>query len=373
MFDVVLVGCFGYPNFGDEMLLKAWLDSIFAERQNASVVVECHVPGNAEAILGNYDHHVIYQDVLWRIAWAQDGTCQELIKRGIDAIENYSEYSSSLRFMLRRIFNAKAIHFIGGGYFRSGWDKHFAVIGEALAIKRKSKCVLTMSGQGFFPYNEEYISIFKAALNNFEHISVRDRRSFELIHEVANVEKECTIDDTFLFDKSPLSATEDNTSGRLIVCMQNDIKNNLIHNYLYDKVVRYSNLYELPIYVLEFCPRHDFEVVDLLRIIRPIYKVSFEQLFNREFCISRNDICIGTRYHFHLLAARAGARGIFGSADEYYGIKHDSILDLGSEWQNVDLYHYSLPELKFPRINNQELCEMKKKEFRSIIDIWTST
>lgn len=53
--DIVLVCCAGYPNYGDELLLKSWLDNIFLRDSKIKVLVECPVPGNCSVLLGDYD------------------------------------------------------------------------------------------------------------------------------------------------------------------------------------------------------------------------------------------------------------------------------------------------------------------------------
>lgn len=43
-----------------------------------------------------------------------------------------------------------------------------------------------------------------------------------------------------------------------------------------------------------------------------------------------------TRFHFHVLAAAAGAAGtVIGAKTGYYDVKHQSVLDLGSGWSYV--------------------------------------
>lgn len=159
-----------------------------------------------------------------------------------------------------------------------------------------------------------------------------------------------------------------NGEKRLIVCIQNDIKNADITNLLLNKI-REIHIHEhREIFLVEFLPKHDFQILSSLVFISDkIRIISFESLWNHSFYFTENDICIGTRFHFHLLAARSGARGIFGSVDEYYGIKHDSILDIGSQWQNVDLYRNSVPKLEMPLIDNEKLHKLKSAEFHKVM------
>ncbi len=370
MDSIVLVGCFGYPNYGDEILLKSWLDVIFKDN-NIRVIVECHNPCNAQAILGTYNNRVVYQDSLWRIAWEYKSEYGDPFTFGIRKIKDSLKYRGANRFMLRNVFSAKAIHFIGGGYFRDGWNNHYVVLGEVYAIKKMHSVPVTMSGQGFLPFSESISAEFLSILDSFDFVSVRDRASYEKVQGITSLYKNSFLDDTFMLDESPLIKKDKESQKNLVVCIQNDIMNVNIHNYLLDKIRLFCKTDSYKVCLLEFCPNHDLHVLEKIKLFNDSVRViSFEKIFNGQFTIGPSDVCVGTRYHFHLLSARAGACGIFGSADYYYGIKHDSLLDLGTEWQNVDLYHEILPEFTKPRIEEEKYCKEKKEEVGRIIKLW---
>jgi hypothetical protein len=59
----------------------------------------------------------------------------------------------------------------------------------------------------------------------------------------------------------------------------------------------------------------------------------FTELWQRGLPLARRQTWITTRFHFHLLAAAAGADGIaLPVKPGYYDVKHQSLLDLGSGW-----------------------------------------
>ncbi len=241
-----------------------------------------------------------------------------------------------------------------------------------------------MSGQGFIPYDWNISSLFLSILNKFDHVSVRDFPSYQIIKNLNSTYHDCILDDTFLYRKSPLSKDyipfsheelivpfENNycSVNRLIVCIQNDISDININNYLYWQISKIVEQKKCKVYVCEFLPKHDLQVIKKLKLITDVIIVPFEDLWCRNFVFLNTDLCIGTRFHFHLLSARCGAKGIFGSADKYYGIKHDSLLDIGSRWENVDLHHNDVPVLENPVINEEKLVLLKHKEFKKIMSL----
>lgn len=367
--DLVLVCCSGYPNYGDELLLKAWLDNIFSKDGKLKVLVECPVPGNCSVLLGDYGGRVRYQDAVWKIVWGAPHSPVDAFNYGIKLF-GASDKNNGLRFMFDHYRKAKLMHFIGGGFVRKGWDNHFSLLGVAIALKKRFHLNLSMSGQGFCPVDEGFSPIFKTALDNFEHVSCRDFPSLKFVEKLSCVDSDTVLDDTFLMSDSPLSSGKENQRGKIVVCIQNDIKDSFITALLLRQIhLLLAEEPERELVVAEFCPNHDLTCVSEISLLfKPPKIISFEQLWKGKV-LDKSDICVGTRYHFHLIGSRSGCRSIFGSPDAYYGIKHDSLLPLGSNWQNVDLYHDRIPPLDFPRINEESLVRKKRAELDLIMSL----
>ncbi len=116
--DIALIGCFGHPNLGDELLLKCWIEEILRHQPKFKILVDCHIPGNVYAILGDYNGRVRYQDAIWRLAW--DGPNNDSLSSLIDGFNMANinnEDISYTRFMLKPLTKVKLLHFIGGGIF----------------------------------------------------------------------------------------------------------------------------------------------------------------------------------------------------------------------------------------------------------------
>lgn len=203
-YDVLLVGCFGYPNLGDELILRAWLNSIFEYDRELKILVDCHRPSLALSICGDYGEKVTYQDCLWQIVWnAPDSPAESFLWGKNFLTEELSDIFSQ-RFLLSRFENIKLIILCGGGYIRKYWNKHYSLLGIIHSIKKLLDIPVVMTGQGFIPFDCDTSSFIFSILNDFEYVSVRDRWSYEKVKEVSTVFHGSYIDDTFLFRNSPL-------------------------------------------------------------------------------------------------------------------------------------------------------------------------
>lgn len=371
MNTICLVCCAGYPNFGDEVICRAWIRRLLATTK-FEIIVECPIPANAKILFGKHER-ISYQDMLWRYVWSSpQSDIIASIMYGLEIEDQLTSVNCSLEFMFSRIQKCKAIIFLGGGYIRDGWINHFSLIGIAMHLKRKYEIPIIMTGQSFMPWNEDSENLLMACLSQFDHISVRDHYSEEKVSKLNCFYGNCICDDTFL-EENPLGGDKDfcrEDKKRILICLQTDIENKKITDYLFFHINYLVSECKRTVYLLEFCPKWDLKYMKLLKAIcHNTHIVKFADLFQNRFTVNRQDICIGTRYHFHLLCARQGAWGIFGSPDMYYGYKHDSLLDIGSRWENVDLWHNMSPSPESPSIKETCLVEKKRKEFDIIIGL----
>ena len=62
----------------------------------------------------------------------------------------------------------------------------------------------------------------------------------------------------------------------------------------------------------------------------------FTEIWNAGLPARRGQRWITTRFHPHLLAAAAGAWGVaIPVSDDFYGVKHESLISRGSRWSVV--------------------------------------
>jgi hypothetical protein len=89
---------------------------------------------------------------------------------------------------------------------------------------------------------------------------------------------------------------------------------------------------------LEGIPGSDRVVFDrLARLLPGAAFVPFSEIWNRGLPARAGQFWISTRFHFHLLAAAIGASGlVLPGRTDYYPIKHQSLVELGSNWGLAD-------------------------------------
>src|SRR5690606_18307169 len=86
-----------------------------------------------------------------------------------------------------------------------------------------------------------------------------------------------------------------------------------------------------------------------------------DELIN-DFPVQPQDIMLTTRYHPHLMAARAGANGYFLKIDGvYYDVKHNLVKSLGSNFLPFDSFDLSNPPTGTSEISLKDPYLVSKK------------
>jgi hypothetical protein len=99
-------------------------------------------------------------------------------------------------------------------------------------------------------------------------------------------------------------------------------------------VVQQSLADGLSVGYVEAIPGSDRRMFDALEGLIPEENfVPFAQVWNDGLPVRRGQHWYTTRFHPHMVAAAAGAKGVaLGILDDYYDVKHRSLVDLGSGW-----------------------------------------
>jgi len=92
-----------------------------------------------------------------------------------------------------------------------------------------------------------------------------------------------------------------------------------------------------PVSYVEAIPGVDHAAFALLSDLIPGDRfIPFAHIWQHGLPLSSQQEWLTTRFHFHLLAAAAGARGVaLGINPGYYDVKHQSLIELGSGWAFV--------------------------------------
>ena len=64
---IYLIAPSGYPNYGDELIARAWLRYLSKERPRATVVLDCHSPGQATLLFRGIHPRTIFVDTIWKL------------------------------------------------------------------------------------------------------------------------------------------------------------------------------------------------------------------------------------------------------------------------------------------------------------------
>jgi len=362
--NIYLITTAGFPNYGDEILLEVWLDFITKKNPNSELWVDCHSPGNVSALFADKFPTVRFTDFVWRVMWdCPFHSPNESMVYGLGAWTAHQNVWRRFKSSARRIQQADVVHIIGAGFINAVWPRHLAILGIVRSAPYAKKNVrILLTGAGFMPLGENELTLLALVLKDFHHIDVRDQTTYESLQATGLVDESKLTqsgDDTFLKSMVPLENTEQ--KPRICLCIQGDFWDDISTIDMLNTVthtIRNSFPDTLPqIRFYEFIPGVDQRFYsELSERLGHIDYVSFERIFYTGLDIKSTDVVITSRFHMHLLAARQGARGVWiNSKPGYYDIKHQSVVDSGSYWQELSLSLDEKPvEFIHPDLNKFE-------------------
>lgn len=122
------------------------------------------------------------------------------------------------------------------------------------------------------------------------------------------------------------------------------------------------------IHYVEAAPGADRVAFDRLADIIPTENfLSFAEIWQQGLPLSGRQTWITTRFHFHLLAAAAGADGVaLPVRPGYYDVKHQSLIDLGSRWSLGGGHSVSPDGAGSLSQRLEELSALKESEAREL-------
>lgn len=344
---IYLIGPTGLPNFGDELVAATWLRYLARTEPDAEVWLDCHSPGTAQVMLAGLHPNVRCTNTLWRLAGEAPHSEPWAVAAWLRRAIHDPGLAPRCRPGIELLATADVIHLIGGGYVNALWPQHAGLLAGAIAASVRSGARLAMSGQGFVPTAPEVTELLYALAARFEVVDVRDRDSAELLEQA--VPAELTCDDVFLDVGEPEFG---DYTRAVMVCVQSDI-GELGPPALAGRVRGILRRWEVDpgdVTFVEAIPRVDRAVYDLLAADLPgAAFMPFSDLWRDGVPALAGQVWLSTRFHLHLTAAVAGARGVALSvAPDYYDTKHRSLIELGSGWSMLDAAGTAIPD--FPEM-----------------------
>lgn len=335
--EVYLIAVAGNPNYGDELIVRVWLRELARTHPNIRVWLDTPHPGPASALLADEHPNLRTTDTVWRLrdlAGSDDPETVSQVIRAAVLDSGYAPWWSAGIDVIRRV---RSIHVVGGGYINKTWAPNIGVLLALGELASHLPARMAITGAGLLPLDALQRDLVRSALANFSVVDLRDAPSFDGVAPTAgSAHVSLTGDDVFLSEPSALLDPE--TAGRfdIGVVVQGDLVTAPVER-IYETVVTHLKAWDaVPerVAVVECIPRVDSHIREVLeQRVGPVQYYSFAHLWRHGFPADFHQRWISTRFHPHLLAALAGARGAALPVEpEYYPVKHSSLTTLGSGW-----------------------------------------
>ena len=324
---IYLVGTSGHPNFGDEFIAAAWLKHLAAARPDADVWLDCPQPGMAQVLFEGLHPRLRITNTLWRLVHdTADLPLDAAAKTIREHITNFGTPAYDLGILKLR--EAESLHLIGGGYVNGTWPHHAGLVEGMRAVSEATGARLYATGQGLMPALPA-ADTEPPLFRGFHYVRARDEPS------AAAHGLERGLDDAFLGIAGEIG--RNNAPAGLYVCIQSDLADPGRFQAAVDLArtqVELAGRRGVKAYYVEAIPGVDHAAYERLADRIPETRfIPFSRVWTEGLPLSAQQTWVTSRFHLHLLAAAAGARGIaVGVKKGYYDVKHESVAALGSGW-----------------------------------------
>ena len=347
---IYLVSPAGFPNYGDELIARAWLRYIAVHRPFAQVVLDCPRPGPAALLLRGANPRAHFVNTLWELSrHAQENPEApyidperpwEWVGRAASSLGVAPREGDGVALLLR----ASTVHLLGGGYVNAVWPGHVCVPAAIAEVARTTGARAVATGAGLTPLLTGAAGArLLADAHDFEVFDVADRPSFDALAGVGSAS--FTGDDAWLARAAahprPGASTPD---GGVVLCLQSDLAGDFAWGGKTgeDALARFAeatldawDVAGQQVTVVECIPGLDARVPEALgdRLDRARW-IPFMSMWRTG--LPPGATWLSTRFHPHLLAAAAGASGVAISIKpDFYATRHRSLIDAGSRWTLV--------------------------------------
>lgn len=330
---VVLVGGAGAPNYGDELIVKAWIEYFNENHPDCNVTFFENIKSNEVSVHGE-SSNIFFSEDLIQVAKSNVNpklTFWDQVKRGYNFIDNKG-FDKYKEFDLSNLIEADIIILHGGGYLNDHDPKKGFFIGLVSSINEKYGTRIYASGIGFGPVTDPKNNekeILGHIFSNYIKFELRDVDNFR---KLSNLFKGCNFiygtDDSYLLSIRSLVDYDDSEKRLYLSFLKYNLEK--IKDDFWEDLTLFSKKFD-KVYFLESYPWQDKEVLKFLEgKFDKIELITVEDLLNRKIKVSNADYACCSRFHVHYLFARSNVRGVYFQDTEYYDIKHQSIIDRGS-------------------------------------------
>jgi Polysaccharide pyruvyl transferase len=326
-----LIGTAGHPNVGDELITRTWL-RVLAERDpDTDVWLDCPNPAGAQALLAGEHPRLRCVDTVYRLCWeAPSDDPWDVAAFVATALDDHGQAPRWLPG-LRTLAGARTVHLLGGGYVNDVWPRHLGLL-AVLDWAARRGIRTAMTGQGLAPLAEDHATLARRLAGRIDVVDVRDRTTASLLGRPEALSG----DDLWLADLGSLVDRDRAQEFDAVVCVQGDLLTTEVA--LVERCLRHLEGWDVDpgrTAVVECIPRVDRGVFDRLRCLLPGLRfVPWIDVLDRGFPAGPHQRWFSTRFHPHLVAAWAGARGVAVPVHPgYYDVKHASLIEAGTGWR----------------------------------------
>ncbi|WP_461667981.1 polysaccharide pyruvyl transferase family protein [Paenochrobactrum sp. BZR 201-1] len=370
-----MLGGAGVSNFGDELMVRKWLDFYLQNGMLDKVVVDGSNKRVLSDLFSDKYKGVRYNSAFNSLRGNGPKDFWQSLKRGLNFFDNggFSNYPQH-KAWAKEIEKVKVLHLHGGGYLNNIWPQAAFLLGVAAATKERYNCKLVATGIGFLPVNKpngEAVEDLRRVINCFDFFECRDYPSMQFITNAIDDKQKVFygLDDTFI---GSLEKPSDASIRTLHLSYFPHVKKFIDDALERTPITAFDQFDEILFWA---CASHDLECLPALKGKFPNIKtVQMKDLVMKPLPVRRGDVMVTARFHPHLLAARMGSTGLYKKDESYYDIKQGSVIDLGSPFMDLKRYDLSNNYIKygFNRMESYEndRVNMKQKLGKHIVDLY---
>lgn len=332
-----LIGGSGIPNYGDELIASAWIAFIEGKHPTDSIVLDVkNRKASMEIVRSgpNVTHVSSLKDV------AHTKSASDVwgnIRRGLGFIDNngFKKYEKAAP-LRDAMDDLGTFHVFGGGYINTRWPAAAFYLGLGVAVKEKTGAKLFASGLGLMPWlppeTEAERELAARVAEAFDVLEVRDQASADAFGAPITA----GLDDVFLL---PTPQRQAGLPPTLHISLTFAEKN---WEGFADRLVghvaqTYAPAFQRVTFWNNAPDKDAFALKKVREAIPQVEVIEIGDLVNAPLPFGEDDAMVTTRFHPHMMAARAGIPGLYRQGNSYYMTKHGSVALLGSGMKPVEM------------------------------------
>ena len=330
---IYLIGGAGNGNFGDELIVRCWLEFLRERGVDAPVVCDENYASISRRFLGTLHPEVGFVDDVNRLKARGPATFFAAFARGMRFYENggFARHPD-LAHLAAALERVKLLHLHGGGYVNTIWPKNAFLLGFAAATKRRYGCRLVGTGLGLLPaapVPELYQPLLAEALEAFDLLEVRDRWAFDWLRRLSGAANLVLgLDDSYLLRRA--APAPGPRTLHLSWFASADGFEEVLDFVAGPAAAGFERI------LFWACINQDMRLFERLAAVCPrAESIGWQELVRGPVPVRPGDRMVTARFHPHLVAARHGATGAYRIDRGYYDVKQGSVVDLGSPFRRI--------------------------------------